>query len=36
VTGRLRVDPALAGRVERSPAVAVFANGKAERRDALR
>jgi hypothetical protein len=36
VTGRLRVDPALAGRVERSPSLAVFVNGKAERRDVLR
>jgi uncharacterized protein len=36
VTGWLRVDPALGGRVERSPAMAVFANGKAERRDVLR
>jgi hypothetical protein len=36
VTGWLRVDPALGGRVERSPVMAVFANGKAERRDVLR
>jgi outer membrane PBP1 activator LpoA protein len=36
VTGRLRVDPALAGRVERSPSLAVFVNGKAERRDGFR
>jgi outer membrane PBP1 activator LpoA protein len=36
VTGRLRVDPELAGRVERSPSLAVFAGGRAERRDALR
>ncbi len=36
VTGRLRIDPALAGRIERSPSLAVFVNGKAERRDVLR
>jgi len=36
VTGRLGVDPALGGRVERSPARAVFVDGKAERRDVLR
>jgi hypothetical protein len=36
VTGRLRVDPALAGRVERLPSIAVFIDGKAERRDVLR
>lgn len=36
VTGRLRVDPDLAGRVERSPSLAVFVNGKAERRDVVR
>lgn len=36
VTGRLRVDPALGGRVERSPPLAVFVDGKAERRDVLR
>ncbi len=36
VTGRLRVDPDLAGRVERTPSLAVFAAGRAERRDALR
>jgi hypothetical protein len=36
VSGWLRVDPALAGRVERSPALAVFRNGKAERMDVLR
>ena len=36
VTGRLRVDPALAGRVERLPTIAVFVDGKAERRDVLR
>jgi len=36
VTGRLRVDPALAGRVERLPSLAVFAQGKAERRDGFR
>ena len=36
VTGRLRVDPALAGRVERLPSLAVFADGKVERRDGFR
>jgi outer membrane PBP1 activator LpoA protein len=36
VTGWLRVDPALGGRVERSPVMAVIANGKAERRDVWR
>jgi hypothetical protein len=36
VTGRLRIDPALAGRVERLPTLAVFVNGRAERRDVLR
>jgi outer membrane PBP1 activator LpoA protein len=36
VTGRLRVDPDLAGRVERSPSLAVFVNGKAERREVVR
>jgi hypothetical protein len=36
VTGRLRVDPALAGRVERLPTIAVFVDGRAERRDVLR
>lgn len=36
VSGWLRVDPALAGRIERLPVLAVFANGKAERRDVLR
>ncbi len=36
VTGRLRVDPALAGRVERLPSIAVFVDGKAQRRDVLR
>ena len=36
VTGRLRVDPALAGRVERLPTLAVFVDGRAERRDVLR
>jgi outer membrane PBP1 activator LpoA protein len=36
VTGRLRIDPALAGRVERLPSLAVFVDGKAERRDVLR
>ncbi len=36
VTGRLRVDPALAGRVERLPTIAVFVDGKAARRDVLR
>jgi len=36
VTGRLRVDPALAGRVERLPSQAVFVHGKAERRDGFR
>jgi hypothetical protein len=36
VTGRLRVDPVLAGRVERLPTIAVFVDGKAERRDVLR
>jgi outer membrane PBP1 activator LpoA protein len=36
VTGRLRIDPALAGHVERLPTMAVFVNGKAERRDVLR
>jgi len=36
VTGRLRIDPALAGRVERLPTLAVFVNGRAEKRDVLR
>jgi outer membrane PBP1 activator LpoA protein len=36
VTGRLRVDPLLAGRVERLPTMAVFVDGRAERRDVLR
>ncbi|UCG97438.1 MAG: penicillin-binding protein activator [Burkholderiales bacterium] len=36
VTGRLRVDPGLGGRVERLPSLAVFVDGKAERRDVLR
>ena len=36
VTGRLRVDPALAGRVDRLPTMAVFVDGRAERRDVLR
>jgi len=36
VTGRLRVDPALGGSVERLPSLAVFVDGKAERRDVLR
>lgn len=36
VTGRLRVDPQLAGRVERLPTMAVFVDGRAERRDVLR
>jgi outer membrane PBP1 activator LpoA protein len=36
VTGRLRVDPRLGGRVERLPSLAVFVNGRAERRDVLR
>jgi hypothetical protein len=36
VTGRLRVDPVLAGRVERLPSLAVFVDGRAERRDVLR
>ncbi len=36
VTGRLRVDPDLGGRVERSPSLAVFVNGRAERREVLR
>jgi outer membrane PBP1 activator LpoA protein len=36
VTGRLRVDPALVGRVERLPTMAVFVDGKAERRDVMR
>jgi outer membrane PBP1 activator LpoA protein len=36
VTGWLRVDPALGGRVERLPVLAVIANGKPERRDVLR
>lgn len=36
VTGRLRVDPSLAGRVERLPTIAVFVDGRAERRDVLR
>jgi uncharacterized protein len=36
VTGRLFVDPALGGRVERLPTIAVFVDGKAERRDVLR
>ncbi len=36
VTGWLRVDPALGGRVERSPVMAVFVNGKPERRDVFR
>lgn len=36
VTGWLRIDPALSGRVERMPSMAVFVNGKAERRDVLR
>ena len=36
VTGRLRIDPALAGRVERLPTLAVFVSGRAEKRDVLR
>jgi len=36
VTGRLRVDPVLGGRIERSPSMAVFVDGKAERRDVFR
>jgi outer membrane PBP1 activator LpoA protein len=36
VTGWLRVDPVLGGRIERSPVMAVFVDGKAERRDVLR
>lgn len=36
VTGWLRVDPAHRGRIERMPAMAVFANGKVERKDVLR
>lgn len=36
VSGWLRVDPALGGHVERTPAMAVFVNGKPERRDVWR
>jgi len=36
VTGRLRIAPELGGRIERLPVMAVFVNGKAERRDVLR
>lgn len=36
VTGWLRADPAQRGRIERMPVLAVFANGKVERRDVLR
>lgn len=36
VSGRLRVDPALAGRIERLPTMAVFVDGRPERRDVLR
>lgn len=36
VTGRLRIDPELAGRVERLPSLAVFVKGRAERRDVVR
>ncbi len=36
VTGRLRLDPALGGRIERWPSLAVFVDGKPQRRDVLR
>jgi len=36
VTGRLRLDPALGGRIERWPSLAVFVDGKPQRRDLLR